>query len=156
MGKRIWKRVDICVCITDSLCFTPETNTTLQIDYNPIKKKTKSTFWTSGFCYSMSSQPRPIIRKNEGYHLKAFLIFIKAKRHSLSSFIKQHLTYKRAIPWELSQWRIRVQCRRSSLNSWVGKISWRRERLPTPVFWPGELHGLCKPWGCKETWGFWF
>ena len=24
----------------------------------------------------------------------------------------------------------------------VGKIPWRRERLPTPVFWPGEFHGL--------------
>ena len=23
-----------------------------------------------------------------------------------------------------------------------GKISWRRERLPIPVFWPGEFHGL--------------
>ena len=22
------------------------------------------------------------------------------------------------------------------------KIPWRRERLPTPVFWPGESHGL--------------
>ncbi|XP_055285293.1 DNA mismatch repair protein Msh3 isoform X3 [Moschus berezovskii] len=26
-------------------------------------------------------------------------------------------------------------------DPWVGKIPWRRERLPTPVFWPGELHG---------------
>ena len=32
-----------------------------------------------------------------------------------------------------------------SLNSdamwetWVGKIPWGRERLPTPVFWPGEF-----------------
>ena len=25
---------------------------------------------------------------------------------------------------------------------WVGKITWRRERLPTPVFWPEEFHGL--------------
>ena len=25
---------------------------------------------------------------------------------------------------------------------WVGKIPWRRERLSTPVFWPGEFHGL--------------
>ena len=33
---------------------------------------------------------------------------------------------------------------------WVEKIPWRRERLPTPVFWPGEFHGLCSPWGCKE------
>ena len=24
------------------------------------------------------------------------------------------------------------------------------EGLPTPVFWPGELHGLCSPWGLKE------
>ena len=25
---------------------------------------------------------------------------------------------------------------------WVGKIAWRREQLPTPIFWPGEFHGL--------------
>jgi len=24
-------------------------------------------------------------------------------------------------------------------NLWVGKIPWRRERPPTPVFWPGEF-----------------
>ena len=24
----------------------------------------------------------------------------------------------------------------------TGKIPWRRERLPIPVFWPGEFHGL--------------
>ena len=23
-------------------------------------------------------------------------------------------------------------------ETWVGKIPWRRERLPTPVFWPGS------------------
>ena len=33
---------------------------------------------------------------------------------------------------------------------WVGKITWRRERLPTPAFWPREFHGLYSPWGCKE------
>ena len=35
--------------------------------------------------------------------------------------------------------------------SLVGKIPWRRERLPTPVFWPGKFHGLYSPWGHKET-----
>ena len=25
------------------------------------------------------------------------------------------------------------------VQSWIRKIPWRRERLPTPVFWPGEL-----------------
>ena len=32
----------------------------------------------------------------------------------------------------------------------LGK-SWRRERLPTPVFWPREFHGLYNPWDCKES-----
>ena len=29
-------------------------------------------------------------------------------------------------------------------------LSWRMERLPTLVFWPGEFHELCSPWGHKE------
>ena len=28
---------------------------------------------------------------------------------------------------------------------------WRRGRLPTPVFWLGEFHGLYNPWGHKES-----
>ena len=36
-------------------------------------------------------------------------------------------------------------------ETWVGKIPCRRERLPTPVFWPGEFHGLYRPWGHKES-----
>ena len=31
------------------------------------------------------------------------------------------------------------------------KIPWRRERLPTPVFWSGEFHGLYSPWG-HQSW----
>ena len=33
----------------------------------------------------------------------------------------------------------------------LGKFPWRRERLPTPVFWPGEFHGLYSPQGRKES-----
>ena len=40
--------------------------------------------------------------------------------------------------------------RRPGFDLWVGKSPWRRERLPTPVFWPGEFHGLYSPWGRKE------
>ena len=39
---------------------------------------------------------------------------------------------------------------RPRFDPWVGKIPWRRERLPTPVFWPGEFHGLYSPWDRKE------
>ena len=35
-GKRIRKRIGTCICITKSLCCTPETNTTLLINYTPI------------------------------------------------------------------------------------------------------------------------
>ena len=27
---------------------------------------------------------------------------------------------------------------------------WRREWLPSPVFWPGEFHGLYSPWGHRD------
>ena len=39
---------------------------------------------------------------------------------------------------------------RPEFDPWVGKIPWRKERLPTPVFWPEEFHGLYSPWGRKE------
>ena len=41
-------------------------------------------------------------------------------------------------------------------NPWVGKMPWRREWLPTPVFLPGEYHGQRRlagysPQGRKES-----
>jgi len=38
----------------------------------------------------------------------------------------------------------------TGFDPWVGKIPWRKERLPTPVFWRGEFHELYNPRGCKE------
>ena len=60
------------------------------------------------------------------------------------------LQYFWASLW-LSWLKICLQCRTLEFHPWVGKIPWRRERLPTPVFWPGEFHGLDSPWGCKES-----
>ena len=47
------------------------------------------------------------------------------------------------------------QWRRHMFDPWVGKISWRREWQPTPVFLPGESHGQrtlvgYSPWGHKK------
>ena len=42
-----------------------------------------------------------------------------------------------------------LQCGRSGFDPWVGKIPWRKEQLHTPVFWPGEFHGLHSSWGCR-------
>ena len=41
-------------------------------------------------------------------------------------------------------------------ETWVRSLGWedplwRREKLPPPVFWPGEFNGLYSPWGCRES-----
>ena len=40
-------------------------------------------------------------------------------------------------------------------ETWVQSLVWEdplgKERLPTPVFGPGEFHGLYSPWGHKES-----
>ena len=57
--------------------------------------------------------------------------------------------FSRWFPGSSDWWRIHLQCARPGFPTlpWVGKIPWRRERLPTPVFWPREIHELCSPWG---------
>ena len=47
-------------------------------------------------------------------------------------------------------------CRRRRFDPWVGKIPWRREWHPTPMFLLGESHGQRRlvgysPWGRKES-----
>ena len=46
------------------------------------------------------------------------------------------------------------QYRRPGFDPWVGKIPWRREWQPTPVFLPGKFYGQrslvgYNPWGRK-------
>ena len=46
--------------------------------------------------------------------------------------------------------------RKLGVDPWVGKIPGRRERLPTPGFWPGEFRGQRSlagytPWGRKQS-----
>ena len=57
--------------------------------------------------------------------------------------------------WWLRWQRIWLQCRRPRFDPWIGKIPWRMEWLPTPVFLPGEFHEQrsltgYSPWGYKE------
>ena len=47
-------------------------------------------------------------------------------------------------------------CRRPRFDPRVGKIIWRRKRLPTPVLLPGKSHGQrglegYSPWSRKEV-----
>ena len=55
------------------------------------------------------------------------------------------------LPLWLSWLRIHLQCGRPGFDPSVGKIPWRRDGLPTPVFWPGEFQRLYSLWGHKES-----
>ena len=46
---------------------------------------------------------------------------------------------------------IRLQCRRPWFNSWVRKIPWRRDRLPTPVFLGFSGGSASKEFTCNGT-----
>ena len=37
------------------------------------------------------------------------------------------------------------------IRSLGGEDPLEKEQLSTPVFWPGEFHGLYSPWGHKES-----
>ena len=37
------------------------------------------------------------------------------------------------------------------VQSLGGEDPLEKEQLSTPVFWPGEFHGLYSPWGHKES-----
>ena len=43
------------------------------------------------------------------------------------------------------------------LETWVRSLRWGdplekgKATHSTPVFWPGEFHGLYSPWGCNES-----
>ena len=51
-----------------------------------------------------------------------------------------------------------VQLPLAMWETWVWSLdckdSRRRGRLPTPVFWPGEFHGLSSPWGHRDRYNW--
>ena len=58
------------------------------------------------------------------------------------------------LPRWLSGKEFTFQCRRGKkcgFDPWVGKITWRRQWQPTPVFLPGESHGQRKPNGLQSV-----
>ena len=60
------------------------------------------------------------------------------------------------LPCWLKWYRICLQYGRPGFDPWVGKIPWRRERLPTLIFLSAEFHGQRSlagyvPWSHKES-----
>ena len=74
----------------------------------------------------------------------------------LYSVVKSHYSSSYFLICQVHLWsslvaqRICLQCGRPGFNPWVGKSPWRRERLPTPVFWPRKFHRLYSPGVAKS------
>ena len=52
----------------------------------------------------------------------------------MSNLLHFPVSFRVKLPWYLIWWRICLQCRRPWFDSWVGKICWRRDRLPISIF----------------------
>ena len=76
-------------------------------------------------------------------------IFLKCI--SIKCSVKKLLIELNELHGWLRQWRVCLQCGRLGFDPWVGKIPWRRARLPTPVFLPGESPWTEKPCGLQST-----
>ena len=66
-GKRIWKRIDIYICLTNQFCCTSETIIILLINYTPIENKNIETIFlekkenTHTHTYAMLTEMRQVI-----------------------------------------------------------------------------------------------
>ena len=110
------------------------------------RKKERDTIWNRSLGKSVLVM---IPLTHSRVYMSCCLIFLLEMKYSTGSGIGYSLQYSWIPSWPSWQ-RICLQCGRPEFHSWVGKIPWRRQRLPTPVFWPGEFHEIYSPWGCKE------
>ena len=77
----------------------------------------------------------------------------------LPKFIKSQVKFMLGLPRWLNGKESTCQCRRHrklGFYPWFGKIPWRTEWQPTPVFSPRKFHGHrslagYSPWGLRES-----
>ena len=89
------------------------------------------------------------------YTIHYYLAIIKEWNIAICSSTNEPRDYYGLLGW-LRVKKIWLQCGRPGFNPWVGKIPWRWEWLPNPVFLPREFHGErslggYSPWGHKES-----
>ena len=85
------------------------------------------------------------------------MLFLQRPSHDFTTFFSNHTHISREDCFFSSRASLVAQLvknlpamQETWVDPWGQKIAWRRERLPTPVSWPGEFHGLYSPRGRKE------
>ena len=103
--------------------------------------------------------PREIIIIFKLFEINTDIIIYECRRPQFNSWVrKSH--WKRDIPptpvflgFPCDSAGKESTCNAEDLSSipGLGRFPWRREKLPIPVFWPGEFHKLYGPWGGQES-----
>ena len=113
----------------------PQLSVSRQEDHDHLRRKVRpSALGVSRTAASSPKQPRPFPLPPAVCKCPRFLIYVALWVSLVAQLVKN-------LPAMWKAW--------APSLSW--EIPWRRERLPTPVSWPGDFHGLCSPWGCKES-----
>ena len=84
-------------------------------------------YWSFSFRISPSNEYSGLI----SFRINWFdlLVFQGTFKSLLQHSLKASILWCSGFPWWLRWWRICLQCKRLSLDPWVGKIPWRREWL---------------------------
>ena len=106
--------------------------------YETLKGTDNNALVGTGEC-----QETFLTMKKKNYGLLLFYVCQVWKSHLIFLKHKRQVVRLEGLPWQLSLYRIRLECRRPWFESWVWKIPWRRDRLPTPEFlgFPGSSDG---------------
>ena len=132
-------------------------NEVLLLGIQPCKWTQDGGGWTtvdgeqSSLPISMTSGCRRTTKRTQSRHAGTGGSEMAQPRAQCESCFLLKLMLELGLPLWLSGSRIRLQYRRPGFDPWVGKIPWRTERPPTPIFWPGDFNGLYRPWGHKES-----
>ena len=145
-GRGLWGRMDTCVCMAESFCCSLEDITTSLTGYTPIQNK-KFKVWEE-FSHKFF-KVFFILLFSSGTSFTFLLVcsMIPYRSPRLYSFLFIPFLGSGLPRWLSSK---ESDCNagaagRCRFDLWVGKIPWRRERLPTPAWeipWTEEPGGL--------------
>ena len=101
------------------------------------------------------TQPGRLLPHPSQFTLPRWIFMVLITRQTIYTWLHANGSYPGGSGDEEPACRCR-RCKRLGFDSWVGKIPWRRQWQPTPVFLLGETHGQRSlaghsPWGRKES-----
>ena len=109
--------------------------------------------WVGKIPWRRKWQPTPVLLPGKSHVWRSLVGYSPWGCKELDKIEQLHFHFSLdwGFPCGSAGKKIHLQCGRPGFNPWFGNNTWRREKLPTPVFWPRDLYGLYSPWDHKES-----